>query len=47
MKAFWFFIHTWVHGHSVETRKYVTDLAKEGGKKGWLMLCDCGKTWSR
>lgn len=43
--------HLWVLGHSIETRKYKTELAiaADGidARKGWLHKCSCGKTWSQ
>ena len=38
--------HVWNLGHSIETKKYLTGLAK-GSNRGWLIQCDCGKQWSR
>lgn len=39
--------HGWFLGHSMEVRKFVTELSKEANRKGWLIKCSCGKEWSR
>lgn len=38
--------HVWVKGHSIDVKRYATQLSRESGN-GWLMKCSCGKTWSK
>ena len=38
--------HVWNKGHSIEVTKYNTELAK-GASRGWLIRCECKKSWTR
>lgn len=38
--------HVWNLGHTIEVKKYLTELAKESSR-GWYIKCECGKTWAR
>ena len=40
--------HIWKQGHSIEVKKYQTELARHDPKAhGWLYTCECGKEWAR